>query len=203
MNHIRHLKTFPALLAGLAVLILLVHGHTLGLFYIQDDAWAWMGARDWPAFYQGIATDLQYRPNAFLLTHLLSYIAPEEPWPLRAMGLFLLWSMGALTYIVTKRLSGVPSLAAIAAVLLVVHPGYYSMATLYLAAVMTGLGVICVLSGMWAAHVHTTSPKPLSWLLTFLAMIAALLDMRTDPDGRKVYLSPRQTSPEGARGPTT
>lgn len=36
-----------------------------------------------------------------------------------------------------------------------------------------------------------------------LAMIAALLDMRTDPDGRKVYLSPRQTSPEGARGPTT
>lgn len=36
-----------------------------------------------------------------------------------------------------------------------------------------------------------------------LAMIAALLDMRTDPDGRKVYLSPRQTSPEGAREPTT
>ena len=36
-----------------------------------------------------------------------------------------------------------------------------------------------------------------------LAMIAALLDMRTDPDGRKIYLSPRQTPSQAAREPTT
>lgn len=37
-----------------------------------------------------------------------------------------------------------------------------------------------------------------------LAMIAAALDMRADPDGRKVYLSPRQTPTHpAARPPTT
>ncbi len=173
---VRHPVT---LFIAMAVLILIAHFTSLSVFYVQDDAYAWLESANWKSIYATANTALQYRPNAWFLTYLLDQIAPDEPWPLRVMGMFILWLTGVLTYYVVRALSKSNLLAIITSLLVITHPAFYSYMTLYLSAVMTGLGLIFVLAGTLASHKYSQHQRRITYGLTILFLLLALTSYET------------------------
>lgn len=174
---IRHPVT---LFIAMAVLIMITHYTSLGVFYVQDDAYAWIASAGWKDYYGTIHTALQYRPNAWFITYLLDQIAPDTVWPLRIAGMFVLWLTGLLTFYVVRALSHNALLASITALLVVVHSAFYSYMTLYLSATMTGLGLIFVLCGVLAVYYLTQKPtSKIYYALTFVSLILALTSYET------------------------
>lgn len=171
--------------SGLLLLTLLTHYHAIGIFYVQDDAYAWLGsagvnlAEGDIGSYNSITTALQYRPNAWVLTHLLDIISPDAAWPLRVAGMVTIFLTGIMGFYTTRVLSNNNYLAAITSILLVVHPGFYSYATLYLSAVMTGLGLLLVFAGVMAAYHLAQKYSHAAYGFTLIFLVFALTSYET------------------------
>lgn len=139
-------------IVSIFALALLVHVPALFAWYIQDDSQAILDAQNWRAFYAGIDTLLQYRPNAYVITHMLDTLLPREPWVYRLYGILTIALCALCGALLCRRLTGDDRLAMGAGLWLVTAPAFYAYTTIYLTASMTGLGLIFLILTLWHAH---------------------------------------------------
>lgn len=164
-----------SILLFLLVLIFFVHGQSLQYFFVQDDAHAYFASENWMNYYYGIASDLQYRPNAYLVTRIIDLVFPDKAWPLRLFGMFMLYVISVLLYAMVMKVSSNKILAIFAATLNAVHPGYHSMMTLYLSAAMTGMGLLFVLLSVFVIYLYSRIKSKRLYILSMLIFVMGLL----------------------------
>lgn len=158
----------------LFIILLVVHGQSLQYFFVQDDAHAYFASEHWAKAYFGISQDLQYRPNAYLVTYIIDFIFPDKAWPLRLTGICILFLISLFLYKTLFAITKNKTLAWNTSVLNLVHPGYYSMMTLYLSSVMTGLGLLFSILAIYATYNFVKKGSIKAYWSSFLFFLVAL-----------------------------
>jgi hypothetical protein len=157
------------------IVVILVHGQALGFYFVQDDAYPYFASSNWLNIYQGIGTDLQYRPNAFLISKVLLELFGVNVWVLRFFGILVIYLIGTMMYLWVATKTGNNALGFLVGLINIVHPGYYSFAVLFLSSAMTGLGVILSIACLWLFYNGISKDLRISYFASLIMFVLALL----------------------------
>lgn len=158
----------------LCALALVAHFPALSHYYVQDDVQAIMFSQHWRTNYQSIVDTLQYRPNTYALHAFLELFLPREPWVMRGFGVAIIAAIAMAMFGFVRAVTNDRSLAAMAAILSAVAPGFYSYPNLYLTATMTGLGVLLLVLTLWQAQRFAINRNSQNGLMLFALFVLGL-----------------------------